>query len=65
MFASRARSLIASLVAFGALSLGMAQQDLVIATGTDAVTLDVHAVTDTPTFNITGHIFETLFILTP
>src|SRR5690554_1326896 len=65
MFFSRARSFLVALVALGALTVGLAQQDLVIATGTDAVTLDVHAVTDTPTFNITGHIFETLFILTP
>jgi len=53
------------MVAFSALAVGLAQQDLVIAVGTDAVTLDVHAVTDTPTFNVTGHIFETLFSLTP
>src|SRR5690554_1148823 len=65
MFASRARSFFVSLVALGAMTVGLAQQDLVIAVGTDAVTLDVHAVTDTPTFNVTGHIFETLFALTP
>lgn len=65
MFISRARTLIASVFAVSALGAGFAQQDLVIAVGTDAVTLDVHAVTDTPTFNVTGHIFETLFVLTP
>ena len=65
MFIGRARTLIASLLAVSALGAGFAQQDLVIAVGTDAVTLDVHAVTDTPTFNVTGHIFETLFALTP
>ncbi len=65
MFKSRVRTLIASLVAASAFGAAVAQQDLVIAVGTDAVTLDVHAVTDTPTFNITGHIFETLFVLTP
>src|SRR5690625_1750876 len=65
MLVRRTLALVASLLAAGALSLGLAQQDLVIAVGTDAVTLDVHAVTDTPTFNVTGHIFETLFRLSP
>lgn len=61
----RVRSLVISLVALSICAFGLAQQDLVIATGTDAVTMDVHHVTDTPTFNVTGHIFETLFVLTP
>src|SRR5690625_3135116 len=65
MFVRKAKSLAVVLSAAAALTFGSAQQDLVIAVGTDAVTLDVHAVTDTPTFNVTGHIFETLFILTP
>ena len=65
MLIRRTRTLFASLLAVTALGGAFAQQDLVIAVGTDAVTLDVHAVTDTPTFNVTGHIFETLFVLTP
>src|SRR5690554_2165838 len=63
MFASRIRGLAAMFVAYAALTFATAQQDLVIAVGTDAVTLDVQAVTDIPTFNVTGHIFETLFRL--
>ncbi len=63
MFASRIRGLAAMCVASMALTFAMAQQDLVMAVGTDAVTLDVHAVTDIPTFNVTGHMFETLFRL--
>lgn len=65
MFKSRIRRFIASFAVVGMIGAAAAQQDLVIAVGTDAVTLDVHAVTDTPTFNVTGHIFETLFVLTP
>ena len=61
----RLRGLVIAAVAATLLGFGFAKQDLVIATGTDAVTLDVQAVTDTPTFNITGHIFERLFKLTP
>src|SRR5690625_287503 len=65
MLLRRAGTFVASVLAAGLLGTGFAQQDMVIAVGTDAVTLDVHAVTDTPTFNITGHIFETLFRLSP
>src|SRR5690625_3176548 len=38
---------------------------MVIAVRTNALTHDDHEVTNTPTFNITGHIFETLFRLSP
>lgn len=65
MFASRARALVVMLVVSCAPAFALAQQDLVIAVGTDAVTLDVHGVTDVPTFNVTGHMFESLFRLTP
>lgn len=65
MILRKLRSFLVLLALAGGLAVGFAQQDLVIAIGTDAVTLDVHAVTDTPTFNITGHIFEPLFKLDP
>lgn len=65
MRSNRVRKFLVAISAAAALTIGLAQQNLVIATGTDAVTLDVHAITDTPTFNITGHIFERLFRLTP
>lgn len=65
MCSARLRRLLLLITAAALVGFGSAQQDLVIATGTDAVTLDVQDVTDTPTFNITGHIFERLFKLTP
>lgn len=40
-------------------------QNLVIAQGTDAVTLDPHDVTDSPTASIVSHMYETLFELMP
>lgn len=40
-------------------------QTLVIAQGTDAVTLDPHNSTDSPTATVLSHIYETLFDLTP
>ena len=40
-------------------------QVLVIAQGTDAVTLDPHDTTDSPSATVTSHLYETLFELTP
>jgi ABC-type transport system substrate-binding protein len=40
-------------------------QTLVVARGSDALTLDVHQATDSPTATVLSHIFETLFDLTP
>ncbi len=40
-------------------------QTLVIAQGTDAVTLDPHNSTDSPTATVLSHIYETLYELTP
>jgi len=42
-----------------------AQGLLVVAQGTDAITLDPHNVTDSPTATVTSHIYETLFELQP
>ncbi|HLR45941.1 MAG TPA: glutathione ABC transporter substrate-binding protein [Deinococcales bacterium] len=38
---------------------------LVVAQGTDAVTLDPHDTTDSPSATVTSHLYETLFELTP
>ncbi|MEX2501392.1 MAG: glutathione ABC transporter substrate-binding protein [Trueperaceae bacterium] len=40
-------------------------QTLTIAQGTDAVSLDPHDVTDSPSATVTSHLYETLFELTP
>ncbi len=40
-------------------------QTLIIAQGTDAVSLDPHDVTDSPSATVTSHLYETLFELTP
>ncbi|MFA5594548.1 MAG: glutathione ABC transporter substrate-binding protein [Trueperaceae bacterium] len=40
-------------------------QVLVVAQGTDAVTLDPHDATDSPSATVTSHLYETLFELTP
>ena len=40
-------------------------QTLIIAQGTDAVTLDPHDATDSPSATVTSHIYDTLFELTP
>jgi peptide/nickel transport system substrate-binding protein len=53
------------LVAALALSAWASAQTLVIAQGTDAVTLDPHDVTDSPTATIASHVYETLFELEP
>jgi len=42
-----------------------AQGRLIIASGTDAVTLDAHRITDSPSATVSEHITETLFELTP
>lgn len=42
-----------------------ARDTLIIAQGTDPVTLDAHHSTDSPTSTVTEHISETLFELTP
>ncbi|MDZ7705109.1 MAG: glutathione ABC transporter substrate-binding protein [Trueperaceae bacterium] len=47
------------------LSVAFAQDTLIIAQGTDAVTLDAHAITDSPSATVSSHIVETLFELTP
>jgi ABC-type transport system substrate-binding protein len=60
----RPHRLILSLFAAIALPLASAQV-LIVAQGTDAVTLDPHAATDSPSATVTSHIFETLFELTP
>ena len=39
-------------------------QTLIVARGTDALTLDVHRATDSPTATVLAHIFESLFDLT-
>ena len=59
------RSLFALLLLVGLSGLAAAQGNLVIAQGTDPVTLDPHSVTDSPTATVVSHLFETLFELTP
>ncbi|MFS8544200.1 MAG: ABC transporter substrate-binding protein, partial [Limnochordales bacterium] len=43
----------------------LAQSRLIIASGTDAVTLDAHYITDSPSATVSEHITEPLFELTP
>src|SRR5690625_425891 len=57
--------LTVTLLAAGALSASALAQTLVVAQGTDAVTLDPHDATDSPSATVTSHIYETLFDLTP
>lgn len=40
-------------------------KSLVVAGGTTAVSMDIHKVTDSPSFTILEHINETLFVMTP
>lgn len=47
------------------LASSAAAQTLIVAQGTDAVTLDAHDVTDSPTATVMSHITETLFRLLP
>ncbi len=63
MLRSTLRLAIALLVAF-TLTTAVAQT-IVIAQGTDAVTLDPHNSTDSPTATVLSHIYETLYDLTP
>ena len=58
--------LVALLVAITIPTLAFAQSanTLIIAQGTDAVSLDPHEVTDSPSATVTSHIYETLFELT-
>ncbi len=58
----RLASALALVAAFSASALA---QTLVVAQGTDAVTLDPHDATDSPSATVTSHIYETLFELTP
>jgi ABC-type transport system substrate-binding protein len=53
-------ALVAGLFAWSA-----AQGTIVIAQGTDAVTLDPHNSTDSPTSTVLSHLYETLYELTP
>ena len=57
--------LLFALLAAGLLSFSLAQGTLVVAQGTDAVTLDPHDTTDSPSATVTSHIFDSLFELTP
>lgn len=57
--------LLFALLAAGLLSFSLAQGTLVIAQGTDAVTIDPHDTTDSPSATVTSHLFEPLFELTP
>lgn len=61
------RSLHLAAAASLALLLGSSAlaQVLVVAQGTDAVTLDPHDTTDSPSATVTSHLYETLFELTP
>ncbi|MBS3965689.1 MAG: glutathione ABC transporter substrate-binding protein [Truepera sp.] len=46
-------------------SLATAQRILIVAQGTDAVTLDAADITDSPSATVSSHIAETLYELTP
>ena len=43
----------------------LAQGRLIVASGTDAVTLDAHYITDSPSATVAEHVIEPLFELTP
>src|SRR5690554_6694563 len=57
--------LLAALALAALLSSFALAQVLVVAQGTDAVTLDPHDATDSPSATVTSHLYETLFELTP
>jgi peptide/nickel transport system substrate-binding protein len=58
--------LLATLVMVLGLSVALAQpRTLIMAQGTDAVTLDAHLAVDLPSFNVIYQVVETLFTLTP
>ncbi len=61
----RTTHLLVALLAATCLATSALAQTLIIAQGTDAVTLDPHDVTDSPTATIASHMFETLFDYTP
>ena len=47
------------------MSIAVAQERVVVAQGTDAVTLDAHDITDSPSASVSTHMVETLFKLQP
>lgn len=59
------RRLLAALALTALLGSFALAQVLVIAQGTDAVSLDPHDVTDSPSATVVSHMYETLFELTP
>ncbi|NLG08151.1 MAG: glutathione ABC transporter substrate-binding protein [Deinococcales bacterium] len=59
------RRLVAALSLAALLGSLAFAQVLVVAQGTDAVTLDPHDTTDSPSATVTSHLYETLFELTP
>ena len=61
----RLTRLLLGLVAMTALTAWAFAQTLIIAQGTDPVTLDPHDVTDSPTATVASHVYETLFELMP
>lgn len=61
----RSYRLLVSLLVLGGVLAWSVAQTLIIAQGTDAVTLDPHEGTDSPSATVASHIFETLFELTP
>ncbi|MFO7264706.1 MAG: glutathione ABC transporter substrate-binding protein [Bacillota bacterium] len=68
MYSLRRAGLLAALLAAAvALFAGsaLAQRQLVIVSGTDAVLLDAHYITDSPSATVVEHIVETLLELTP
>lgn len=54
-----------TLIVVLAFSAWAVAQTLIIAQGTDPVTLDPHDITDSPSATVSSHIYETLFELTP
>lgn len=68
MHAIRRASLLVALLGLAVVFLagqGLAQGQLVIVSGTDAVTLDAHYITDSPSATVAEHIVEPLLELTP
>jgi len=61
MLRSSLRTLSVLLLLTGVLSLSVAQGTLIIAHGTDAVSLDPALATDSPSFTVIEHMYETLF----
>ncbi|MCA1789974.1 MAG: ABC transporter substrate-binding protein, partial [Thioalkalivibrio sp.] len=65
MLRSSFRKIVVALAIVGLVAWSAAQGTLIIAQGTDAVTLDPHDVTDSPSATVVSHMYETLFELTP